>query len=739
MNTVMPGDDLVLCTKKHYFVNETVEWELAQYIWTGCTCMSLRDQIMSHATELIRQIIRKQGLHTIYPGQEESAFGDLLQTGWVQIERTLYKYRARPHCRSCFNQDRPSDSLLYEPGQREYGIKTLQEVVKISDNCPRCGHELVAAPIVEPMQGRYGGSSTILYRGMSKVFNMWCVAPDTQLLTSVGLAPIIDVVNDRIDEVYGSKGMVNVSAAIAKPTVPTLIVRTQLGYYIECSHEHKLCRLDVDPDGACGPTWCESNQLSVGDLLGIEYCTRSYIGNDDISSVVLQSRGKWNPPKTITPELAYIIGLYIAEGSWSYGKLVIYNLDAEIIDALVHNTLGLNFIHEKKYGRVSLCNKRFIELLEQLGFKHINHCSEKYISARLLQCSREIIVSMLRGMFDGDGHASQYNGTVGYTSCSRVLVDQLRMLLLNDGMLTKISHDTRAESVFGNHVRQHNPNGSWQVLLSTEDSRTFYDQIGFNVARKHGKQQYLRPAHPIIYGLGTAFNNLYKKYGPGKLGYNAIRTMIIPRAYTYVSTAVDKLRSWADHANDNDYIFIAQRLDEATRDHNRIVWLPINSIEDSHNTVCEISVDSDDHAYVANGFVTHNSQISRTVILAYIKKEARDRKNSSSYIGHLTNKPRPTSDMMLRFLSEAKDMCKFHEDYLAILHALEYLIYYDDRPYDGIISKLVQRSGLSRPTVTGFIKFLKLRSLEFSDSPVSKTVDPKLDARRQSNTDSEEE
>lgn len=142
---------------------------------------------MSHATELIRQIIRKQGLHTIYPGQEESAFGDLLQTAWVQIERTLYKYRARPHCRMCFNADRPSDSLLYEPQDKEYGIKTLDEIVGMhrGRKCPHCSKPLSILPIIEPRQGCYGGSATVLYRGMSKVFNMWSQIARTVILAFI--------------------------------------------------------------------------------------------------------------------------------------------------------------------------------------------------------------------------------------------------------------------------------------------------------------------------------------------------------------------------------------------------------------------------------------------------------------------------------------------------------------------------------------------------------------------------
>lgn len=180
----LPGDSLP--TRKLYFINECVEYDILKYLFTGCTDVYLRDKIMENASELIRQIIRKQGLHTIYPGQEESSFGDLINTAWVQVERTLYKYRARPHCRTCYNPDRPSESLLYKPGDYEYGVKTFDEVIKMHNGkCPKCSTELSATPEVEPMQGRFGGSTTILYRGTSKVFNMWSQVSRTVILAYI--------------------------------------------------------------------------------------------------------------------------------------------------------------------------------------------------------------------------------------------------------------------------------------------------------------------------------------------------------------------------------------------------------------------------------------------------------------------------------------------------------------------------------------------------------------------------
>lgn len=174
-----------VAARRLYFINEIVEWQLTRYIWTGCTKVDLRDDIMSNATELIRQIIRKQGLHTIYTGQDESSFNDLLQTAWVQIERTLYKYRACPHCRICFNPDRPSDSILYQPQDLEYGIKSLPEVVAMVKKCKKCNTKFTASPIIEPKQGLYAGSDTILFRGMSKVFNMWSQIARTVILAYI--------------------------------------------------------------------------------------------------------------------------------------------------------------------------------------------------------------------------------------------------------------------------------------------------------------------------------------------------------------------------------------------------------------------------------------------------------------------------------------------------------------------------------------------------------------------------
>lgn len=112
------------------------------------------------------------------------------------------------------------------------------------------------------------------------------------------------------------------------------------------------------------------------------------------------------------------------------------------------------------------------------------------------------------------------------------------------------------------------------------------------------------------------------------------------------------------------------------------------------------------------------SQIAKTVILAHIKREMRDKKNYGTYKGHLSGRHR-SSAAFERFVKEAREMSKYDGDGLIILASLEKLYQKDDKPYDGLIGKLVKLTGLSRQRVTSFLKQLRLRSFEFTDSPVN--------------------
>jgi len=112
------------------------------------------------------------------------------------------------------------------------------------------------------------------------------------------------------------------------------------------------------------------------------------------------------------------------------------------------------------------------------------------------------------------------------------------------------------------------------------------------------------------------------------------------------------------------------------------------------------------------------SQIARTAILAAIKKDSRDKKNSEGYRFHLDERSIKRPAKFDRFMREVKDVCKYCEDFMKIVNSLEKLYFTDPKPHEGLIGKLTKNSEMSRAKIIKFIKILRLMSFEFTDSPI---------------------
>jgi hypothetical protein len=105
------------------------------------------------------------------------------------------------------------------------------------------------------------------------------------------------------------------------------------------------------------------------------------------------------------------------------------------------------------------------------------------------------------------------------------------------------------------------------------------------------------------------------------------------------------------------------------------------------------------------------------VILAAIKKDGRDKKNAENYRHYLDETTVKLSVEFERFMKEAEEICKYSEDDTKLLEMLKELYHVDSKPYEGLIGKLVEMSGMSRSKVLKFMKRLRVLSFELTDSP----------------------
>jgi intein/homing endonuclease len=504
----------------------------------------------------------------------------------------------------------------------------------------------------------------------------------------------------------------------------TLIITTAQGYNVEVTPEHEIMVLNE-----YGIEWVKASNLTLGKLLAIQYQQNCFGNDDSIAYKPDNNNDGWLPPGKWTSALAYLIGLAISEGCITNRGLTICNMEKEVIDFTQASPLGLRFRKEDQV-KLICSSTRLVSFLSWLGIGPGCTADKKVIPDKLFRCSTNILRWVLRGMFDGDGHSNKRNGCVGYTSISKTLIEQLRVLLLNFGIVTKISVDHRSESKFTvkgrTYVSKKKP--AYQLLLSTTDSRKFYEVIGFNVVRKQENIQNLKSERYFMPSIiMKQVRNLITEAEISRTHIDKITSinnrrngLQIHNMLKHTSITRDMLEILLcvyQEENTLSYTYLFDRLTESYNTR----WLPIISIKESKSPTVDITVPAT-RSFTANGIIVSNSQIARTVILAYIKKENRDRKNSEVFRTHLEHQVIIENSALGRFFLESRELSKYNSEHLKILQALEKLYKEDDRAHEGLISKLVVRTGLSRATVTDFFRILRSRSHEISDSPVNREV-----------------
>ncbi|GIV43974.1 MAG: hypothetical protein KatS3mg035_1097 [Bacteroidia bacterium] len=234
--------------------------------------------------------------------------------------------------------------------------------------------------------------------------------------------------------------------------------------------------------------WYKMGDLEIGDFVSVQYGMETWGNNDSLLGFVPSKSNKLSnkfSPQKIDKNLAYLIGLYISEGS-TYKK---YNDNGEFIGGSVTiscvddvskpiKSLGLSYsCHDGLH--YSIDSKNLIELLEYLGFDLSKKSKEKEIPSRVLEMSRENIIYMLRGIFDGDGYSRKDKGYIGISMNSKVLVQQIRMLLLNFGILTDYCEVCTKPT---EKVKKETLN--YRISVNGDFSKVFYEKIGFGFDRK---------------------------------------------------------------------------------------------------------------------------------------------------------------------------------------------------------------------------------------------------------------
>ncbi len=152
----------------------------------------------------------------------------------------------------------------------------------------------------------------------------------------------------------------------------------------------------------------------------------------------------------VDEDFAWMLGLFVAEGTMSGVCPSIHNTDEDMIDRaaeIIEETLGhepgrrwSNRAYELRFPAV------FREVLYELGFENTDsyNSSEKVVPECILQAPRDVACSFLRGFIAGDGSDKSDDNvtTIAFHSTSEDLKDGLVFLLHRLGLVANVSAKT---------------------------------------------------------------------------------------------------------------------------------------------------------------------------------------------------------------------------------------------------------------------------------------------------------
>lgn len=299
-------------------------------------------------------------------------------------------------------------------------------------------------------------------------------------------------------------------------------------------------------------------------------------------------------------DIAYLCGLWIAEGHFIKRGIGITNTDIPIIDWL--KSIGF-----KQYDDRHLhFNSVWIhELLKWMGCEGTAHT--KKIPFRILSSSRAEQRKFLRGLFDGDGCSLKDKG-LKLTSVSYELLLNVRCMLLNFGIYSYIRNFTW-KSTKSTVIKDKNKIFyGYELYIGGWDAHKFYDDIGFGLDRKQNGKSFL-PLKSIkrIYPNKDVLKKLILESGLTIREFSKKYNSFFDRYLWYDGkglsiSSVETLLKVSSPDSENYKIINDQYIKDTTLYYDEVVSVEFEKNDFSYDIKVPIS-----ECFICNGYVNHNT------------------------------------------------------------------------------------------------------------------------------------
>jgi len=459
---------------------------------------------------------------------------------------------------------------------------------------------------------RAGNSRELLLTG--------CVTRDTLVLPRSGMTPIGDLDPGTLPkqyrriatDLYGShRSFHHATSFFNNGVSETRRITVTNNYQIEATPDHPV--LVMGDDGK--PQWRPVGQLQIGDRVAIGRGMEVWGNVDPCEGFVPQQRRKVKKPLPqkiqMTKDLAYFLGLWLAEGSVEPGRLTITCGDPCVIKYLLtKGVLGLRFRKQSRDKlHVRLSSVELIDLMRHLGMPLVTAIN-KYIPQWVWNGRREWALSFLAGMWDGDGCAMRDGGGISYRTNSPRLARDVQCLLLNLGIVS-IRQRTVEKEIQPDALVQ-TPTVGYYVECRAMNAAKLAKILSFRIRRKkQNASMHIRSMRcsDVLAGSSALILSAWRKRSKltwrnwdGNLQPNVIRETAAGRPGVAYGTVRDFVRYW--EMNEGTACPEIEILKQNLGDN--YYWAKVRKIERGLAETVDFVV-PETHSFWSNGFISHNT------------------------------------------------------------------------------------------------------------------------------------
>ena len=423
----------------------------------------------------------------------------------------------------------------------------------------------------------------------------YCVTGDARVATPAGTVRI-DEIHPRLEpnserevalEVLDRLGRpVRASKIFHSGNHPTLRLRTREGFELTGTHNHPVLCL-VDMVGVPLLLWKLLEEIQPGDRVVVSRTPRSE--REELSQHERQ--------------VAFLLGAFVSEGWVSKGRAGFNNVDQSFFDDVLaaydEVVGGPRYAYSRTIASGSTLHELDVQDLRRLRTSELADLvgvpsREKTVPERVWRGGKAFKRMFLKALFTGDGSSSllpRKSIQISYSTYSEQLARDVQLLLLEFGVVARLCRYEKGELKV--------------VIGNRRDARVFARNVGFLGA----KQLKLERALATI---PTTSRALARDHVPFVAGY--IRSDCDSRWADkdwLQRHNVDRIDRW-----ERGGTAIMERI---ASDEVRTVVAPLVTGEYFYAEVQSVApagvqpvyslrVDSADHSFLTNGFVSHNTE-----------------------------------------------------------------------------------------------------------------------------------